>query len=248
MIRQGLEADSAYVDVALHGDGLTSLQFREGKGERHPRSAGQRLGPASASHREARQIRDDGPGGRRQGAEFLGAAVRIAFQEPFYVGLGVCAHNKDVTESAVFSNVELAAPPAALERAAGFVQHSRDADDLVDGSSRRSRHDRRGSRRPTGCATVARSIYNSGGRIFRVPVGRRGSASHRYRLCHALQQRPRGLAGWNTAGDQRPVAGTAAVAHLYAADHGGNAGARHADWPVVLARLVAGRQDAGLLW
>ena len=25
---------------------------------------------------------------------------RIAFEEPFYVGLGVCAHNKDVTEKA----------------------------------------------------------------------------------------------------------------------------------------------------
>ena len=32
MIRQDLDADSAYVDVALHGDGLTSLQFREAKG------------------------------------------------------------------------------------------------------------------------------------------------------------------------------------------------------------------------
>ena len=32
MIRQSLEPDSAYVDAALHGDGLTSLQFREAKG------------------------------------------------------------------------------------------------------------------------------------------------------------------------------------------------------------------------
>ena len=32
MIRQGLDADAAYVDVAVHGDGLTSLQFREAKG------------------------------------------------------------------------------------------------------------------------------------------------------------------------------------------------------------------------
>ena len=41
MIRQSLDADSAYVDVALHGDGLTSLQFRDAQGSRHPRSAGQ---------------------------------------------------------------------------------------------------------------------------------------------------------------------------------------------------------------
>src|SRR6478672_11650500 len=32
MIRQSLDADAAYVDVALHGDGLTSLQFRDAKG------------------------------------------------------------------------------------------------------------------------------------------------------------------------------------------------------------------------
>ena len=37
MVRQSLDADSAYVDVALHGDGLTSLQFREAKGARRTR-------------------------------------------------------------------------------------------------------------------------------------------------------------------------------------------------------------------
>jgi TolB protein len=32
MIRQSLDGDSAYVDAARHGDGLTSLQFRDQKG------------------------------------------------------------------------------------------------------------------------------------------------------------------------------------------------------------------------
>src|SRR5467141_4698059 len=32
MVRQSLDADSAYADVALHGSGLTSLQYREEKG------------------------------------------------------------------------------------------------------------------------------------------------------------------------------------------------------------------------
>src|SRR5215213_5264740 len=34
LIRQSLDADSAYADAALHGDGLTSLQYRETKGAR----------------------------------------------------------------------------------------------------------------------------------------------------------------------------------------------------------------------
>src|SRR5204862_4281165 len=32
MIRQSLDPDSSYVDAALHGNGLTSLQFREESG------------------------------------------------------------------------------------------------------------------------------------------------------------------------------------------------------------------------
>src|SRR5262249_30383642 len=32
MVRQSLAADSPYIDVAVHGDGLTSLQFRESPG------------------------------------------------------------------------------------------------------------------------------------------------------------------------------------------------------------------------
>src|ERR1700675_1735009 len=32
MVRQSLDADSAYADVALHGNGLTALQYRDEKG------------------------------------------------------------------------------------------------------------------------------------------------------------------------------------------------------------------------
>ena len=32
MLRQSLDADSVYADVALHASGLTSLQFRDEKG------------------------------------------------------------------------------------------------------------------------------------------------------------------------------------------------------------------------
>jgi TolB protein len=35
--------------------------------------------------------------------------MRLRLTEPFYVGLGVCAHNKDNVERAEFSNVELTA-------------------------------------------------------------------------------------------------------------------------------------------
>jgi len=38
---------------------------------------------------------------------FASGSTRIALREPFYIGFGVCSHDKDVVEKAVFSNVEL---------------------------------------------------------------------------------------------------------------------------------------------
>src|ERR1700730_13002196 len=115
MVRQTLDTDSPYADVALHGSGLTSLQFREAKG--------------AATHEIQSTV--PAPGRLRiekHGAYFsmslagadgefrlAGGSTRIALKEPFYVGIGVCSHDKDVVEKAIFANVELktAAPIAA---------------------------------------------------------------------------------------------------------------------------------------
>ncbi len=110
LLRQSLDADSAYADVALHGDGLTSLQFRESRG------AATHEVQANVSAPSRLRIEKHGKYVRMylaaEGEElrFSGAAVRITFEEPFTIGLGVCAHNQDVLEQAVFTNVALDAP------------------------------------------------------------------------------------------------------------------------------------------
>ena len=119
MIRQSLDADSPYADVALHGSGLTSLQYREEKG-----AATHEI---QASISAPNRVRIE-----KRGAYFsmwladasgefrpAGGSTRIALKEPFYVGIGVCSHDKDVVEKAVFSNVDLkAAQPAAVAASA----------------------------------------------------------------------------------------------------------------------------------
>ena len=49
-----------------------------------------------------------GPNGK---FEMAGGSPKIELKEPFYVGIGVCSHDKDVVERAVFSNVELPTEP-----------------------------------------------------------------------------------------------------------------------------------------
>jgi hypothetical protein len=108
LFRQSLDAEAAYVDVALHGEGLTSLQFRDTKG------AATHEVQANVSAPKRVRIEKRGKyvllyvAGEGEDLHFSGAAVRLQLEDPFYVGLGVCAHNKDLVEKAVFSKVELA--------------------------------------------------------------------------------------------------------------------------------------------
>jgi len=113
VIRQDLDEDSAYVDVAIHGDGLTSLQFRAAKGAPTHEvqanvSAPKRVRIVKRDKYVTMDVAADGGG-----LQFSGAATRIAFKEPFYVGIGVCAHDASALESAEFSNVELVSPLAS---------------------------------------------------------------------------------------------------------------------------------------
>jgi Tol biopolymer transport system component len=117
MIRQSLDTDSSYADVALHGSGLTSLQYREEKGAATHEiqanvSAPRRLRIAKRGVYFSMSLAgEDGE------FHLAGGSTRIALKEPFYVGIGVCSHDKDVVEKAVFSNVELnpVAPVAAAQ-------------------------------------------------------------------------------------------------------------------------------------
>jgi TolB protein len=169
VIRQDLDADSAYVDVALHGDGLASLQFRDTKG-----AATHEVQANMAAPRRLRIVKRGkyvvmDLAGEGKELSFSGAAVRIAFQEPFYVGLGVCAHNKDATEAAVFSNVELASP---LVVATGSpVLYSTLETQTISSTDRRVVHVVPAKiEAPNWLRDGSALLYNSGGRIFRVPV------------------------------------------------------------------------------
>jgi TolB protein len=43
-----------------------------------------------------------------------GAAIRVGITGDFYVGLGVCSHDENVTETAIFSNVKIEPLPPII--------------------------------------------------------------------------------------------------------------------------------------
>lgn len=118
IFRQTLDANSAYADAALHGVGLTALQFR-----RDPGAITEDL-ELNSSIPAPRRLRIE-----KRGDTFtmyvasspgtplhqVGASTQLHLQEPFYVGIGLCSHDPTRTEKATFSDVTLEkpAPPTA---------------------------------------------------------------------------------------------------------------------------------------
>jgi hypothetical protein len=169
VIRQNLDADSAYVDVALHGDGLTSLQFRESRGAATHEVQSNVSAPARLCIQKRGKYATMYLAPRGEELHFSGAAVRLLFEEPFYVGIGVCAHNKDVTETAVFSKVELKTslapsgkPPVLYSTLETQALSSTDRRVVYVTPTR--------IEAPNWLRDGRTLIYNSGGRIYRIPV------------------------------------------------------------------------------
>ncbi len=106
MVRQNLNPDSAYADVALHGDGLTSLQFRP--------KAGEATSEVRSELKMPLRIRLERRGNEfrmfagKPGEELTPAGpATVVLEDPVYVGIGVCSHDANVLETAVFSNLKI---------------------------------------------------------------------------------------------------------------------------------------------
>ncbi len=133
IFRQSLDADSVYVDVALHASGLTSLQYRDEKGamthevqsnvNNHLRGVTKSgtnetlFDFTSARLRLTRRgsyvYLSQAPIGPGRIPHYDGESIRIPLEGEFYVGIGVCSHDKDVFEEATFSNVEIKPLPSS---------------------------------------------------------------------------------------------------------------------------------------
>jgi TolB protein len=114
MVRQTLDRDGAYADIAQHGSGLTALQYRRTKGA-DTESTEINIDPPSRVRLEKRgDVFTMFVSNHGEPLHQVGASIKLHFDAPFYVGIGLSSHNPAVTEKVVFSNVELKqlTPPA----------------------------------------------------------------------------------------------------------------------------------------
>jgi Tol biopolymer transport system component len=174
MIRQGLEADSAYADLALHGDGLTSLQFRPTGGaitQEVKQDAKSDLSAPVRLRIERRGDRFTMFAGKPGELLVATGPATVAMKDPVYIGLGVCAHDASVLETAVFSNVSMQVLPAGGGRAPAQRYRSKlSIFDLRDNSIRTIYEVDRVFEAPNWSPDGKYLLTNSGGRLYRLAV------------------------------------------------------------------------------
>jgi Tol biopolymer transport system component len=169
VIRQDLDTSAIYADAAVHGDGLTSLQYRE--------EAGGMTREVQSNVRSPQRVRLEKSGDyltmsvasgdepfRSSGGNF-----RLSLQEPYYIGLGVCAHNNEVLETAKFSNVSikaLAPVPDSLKS----VESTLETIALASLDRKVVYHAKGRFEAPNWTPDGKHLIYNGGGQLYKIPV------------------------------------------------------------------------------
>lgn len=108
-VRNTLSSNSVMVNAAVHGDGLTSLQYRKEAGAETLESISSDSLPDVV---ELSRI-----GGKfmmktaKKGEPFTIVEVTdVALKNEIFAGVYICSHNEDVVETAVFRNVRITKP------------------------------------------------------------------------------------------------------------------------------------------
>ena len=107
MFRQTLDPDSMYADVAVHGSGETALQYRRNKGDTTQDIAFDLGAPKTVRLEKRGDTITLFVSMKGEPLHQAGASIKLHFAEPFYAGLGVCAHQDGAVETATFRHVEL---------------------------------------------------------------------------------------------------------------------------------------------
>ncbi|MDO3644136.1 hypothetical protein [Mucilaginibacter sp. L3T2-6] len=114
MVRSSLDSTSKQVNVVVHGDGLTSLQFRKETGGITDEKK------STVTHADVIQLERHGNryimSVARKGDLFTEDAVSdVDLGDDVYVGIFICSHNANVVEKGVFTNTRIVVPaPATL--------------------------------------------------------------------------------------------------------------------------------------
>jgi hypothetical protein len=173
MVRSTLDPDSPHVNAVVHGDGLTSLQFRR------TASAETEETKSTLTSAEVIQLERRGDHYTMSVARF-GQSFTMAqlaghqLGDEVYVGLFVCSHNPEVIEKAAFKNVRITVPPPAnFIPYRDYVGSRLERLDVDTGDRRVLYETPEAIEAPNWTPDGTALIFNSRGRLYRFPLAER---------------------------------------------------------------------------
>jgi TolB protein len=176
MIRKSLEPDSPYVDIAVHGNGFTSMQFRSTPGGATEQLPAPILGPNFIQlERHDNQYTMSVAW---SGSPFASPrSVEIDLGDEVYVGLYVCSHNADVVEEGQFRNVRLITPVADdFQPYRDYIGSRLEILDVATGDRTVIHKSPNSLQAPNWTLDGKALIYNERGRLYRFDLATRTPA------------------------------------------------------------------------
>jgi TolB protein len=173
MFRQALDANSVYVDAAQHGSGMTALQYRRAPGATTQDIELNIASPERIRLEKRGDIMTMFVSLHGEPLHQVGASVHLHLEGPFYAGIGVSSHNKDVTEKATFANVELT-PLTAPATPANLVLYSTLQTIAIEDNFRRAivvDSERAHLEAPNWSRDGKSLIFDRDGQIWTIPAG-----------------------------------------------------------------------------
>ncbi|WP_419701945.1 TolB family protein [Mucilaginibacter sp. NFX135] len=167
MIRSTLDSNSKHINAVVHGDGLTSLQYRK--------KAGGITEEKKSSITAANVIQLERKGNTytmsvaRKGDMFVTEEINdLDLGDEVYVGIFICSHNANVTEKAVFNNVRIVVPaPSTLVPYKQYLGSSIELLDLATQNSTVIYQSPKSLQAPNWMHNGQSLIYNSEGSLYK---------------------------------------------------------------------------------
>jgi TolB protein len=165
MIRTSLDPNSKHVSAVVHGDGLTSLQYRktvDGQTEEIK---------SHITHADIIQIERKGNiytiSVARNGETFVTEKIDIDLGDDVYVGLFVCSHNPAVVEKALFNNVRIVVPAGKDDGYKKYIGSDIQILSLETGNSRIIYQSPQSLQAPNWTKDGKHLIYNNDGLLYK---------------------------------------------------------------------------------
>lgn len=169
MARNSLDPDSEYADACVHGDTLTSLQFRETKGGETDQVV------ISSHHPTDIEFQRQGDvytfSAARFGETYKTVTKELSLKDELYVGLFICSHREDVVETAKFSNVRVILPaPEDFQPYRDYIGSRLEIMDVETGHRKVLAEFPNSIQAPNWTPDGESLIYNSEGKLYRYNI------------------------------------------------------------------------------